>query len=566
MRSAGAGLFGALLMVAPLVAIPILAVVGVPQFAPATASLDPLSVDTELSADLAADDPEPGRTKSRSPRPGGPAARFSSDDLFSEDSPSEDSETGDLSADNESDHGEPTRSGGRESGRRGMVREFPDEPGLGDDDSSNSAPPHRSSAANNQGLGNDWEVEELDEPAEMQAGAGTRPLPAPRSSSSNGNSSRQRDLNEDTSEATPDPIDVVGSTTRSLNPSGKSSAQSPEENRQWSNQAPSERLGDWEAETRSPTPSKRPAATPRSEQYAAAADGAIDFMAPRSQRAGDSRPRPAQRAPAAPPTRSNSTPDGTSGVASLGNDAPRNSGTSASSRVRPIPGTSPTDGAGSGNAGDNSEAVDAGEAPAAPLTRDRLRQQFRDPLAGGGRPAPNNAERPAARPSERATPPRPGDFSPSETDLSAGEPLVPVDAAPAPADPGENNAVDASTDNPEVDLGDAGEARSLAANPSEIDGAADVPTDVAGMDDSIASEQLSWTQAKDRLKAWGITNYRVRNTDEGRFLFYCTAPDRKSSQVSRRFEAEADTPLEAVNMAITEIATWYRSAGRGSRQ
>ncbi len=84
MRSAGAGLFGALLMVAPLVAIPIFAVVGVPQFAPA---VSPVSRDVDASADeFDADELDDGERSSRkvaarSSR-GGTAKRRTADDLY----------------------------------------------------------------------------------------------------------------------------------------------------------------------------------------------------------------------------------------------------------------------------------------------------------------------------------------------------------------------------------------------------------------------------------------------------------------------------------------------------
>lgn len=114
-----------------------------------------------------------------------------------------------------------------------------------------------------------------------------------------------------------------------------------------------------------------------------------------------------------------------------------------------------------------------------------------------------------------------------------------------------------SPGDPAVDLGDAGESRGSTATVAEPG----TPGDTLPVD----SEQLSWTQANKRLKAWGIKTFRVRNTEDGRFVFYCTAPDPHSAQVTRRFEAEADSPLAAVNLAIAEIGEWYQQRTRGGR-
>lgn len=81
MRASGSGPFGAMLMIAPLVAVPILAVVGIPQFAPVVASP---ADENPYEADL---------TKYRAPveEGHGESLRYAADDLFapfSEDSAS----------------------------------------------------------------------------------------------------------------------------------------------------------------------------------------------------------------------------------------------------------------------------------------------------------------------------------------------------------------------------------------------------------------------------------------------------------------------------------------------
>lgn len=528
MRSAGAGLFGALLMVAPLVAIPILAVVGVPQFAPAIASLDPGAVDTELSADLANDSDTPRGPRKRTSR-GASAARSEAAELFSEYP-----DDVDLASDTESGDTE-----GPPPGARNSVREGPKE--NDDVDEETSAPAFDSSAGSRQRLGNDWEVEDPEADMATAGRSGTRPLPSPRSSSGSLARERQGGASTDQDASQSQPIDVMGETADSGATGRRGSAGTRDENRQWSNQAPNDRLGEWEAETQTAGPAAR-----RSDQYASTAEGAIDFMAPRSDRVREQAPRGMASAPRSgnPPTRSTSTPP--ANAAPPRSPGPARSAPSAPARVRPIPGDSASapvrtvQGNTNTELGDSDEVV---EPMPTPLTRDRIRKQFRDPLDSRAVTDADSKDRSGAP----VTPTGAMDFSPSDVDLASGRPLTPAETGePESGATPEGSPLDA-------DLGAEDEARTASVDPSTTSG--------VNPGDAIASEQLSWTEAKDRLKDWGINAYRVRNTDDGRFLFYCTAPDRKTPQISRRFEAEADTPLEAVNMAIAEIAAWYGQSG-----
>ena len=72
MRSTGSGPMGALLMLAPLVAVPILAVVGIPQFAPGNL----IDVNGGKSATFQRENRAPAEPRL------GDAARHDADDLF----------------------------------------------------------------------------------------------------------------------------------------------------------------------------------------------------------------------------------------------------------------------------------------------------------------------------------------------------------------------------------------------------------------------------------------------------------------------------------------------------
>ena len=70
MRASGSGLFGAIFMIAPLIAVPVLAIVGIPQFAPVVAS-----PSSEMDPSELADSPP------QEPRIG-ESARHAGEDLF----------------------------------------------------------------------------------------------------------------------------------------------------------------------------------------------------------------------------------------------------------------------------------------------------------------------------------------------------------------------------------------------------------------------------------------------------------------------------------------------------
>jgi len=547
-------------MVAPLVAIPILAVVGIPQFAPATSSLDPGAVNVELDADLAQ---EPADGKAETPRRSGRSRaenRAAASDLFA-DYATDDAADADRAAasDTALDEEPASAAPGRGRGGSGRVRSLPDSKAeLATESDSLSGNDHEPTAR----LGSDWEVEELDSPADAGSDSPTRPLPSPRSVSGASGRTRSQDSDGRRRSEPREPIDVVGGDTQDLPSNRQPSGGTDAGNRLWSNQAPSDRLGEWEAETPSGASTRPAPPARRTDQIASTDSGAIDFLAPRSRQPAPPAPRPAPRTSAAVPTRTT----GSSAADKAG--AARSPGSPAGSRVRPIPGGAPDATLGDASEGAAAEPRGAGEldemadSGTGPVTRDQLRQQFRDPLGPGspgsgasrsGSSAAGSSGAAGTKPARTAaaSPQRTAEFAPSDRDLAEGEPLSPVTAA---AD--EESAPVDSTGDPAVDLGDAGESRTSTAAVVDAGASAAAPVD---------AEQLSWTQANTRLKAWGIKTFRVRNTEDGRFVFYCTAPDPHSAQVTRRFEAEADSPLAAVNLAIAEIGEWYQQRTRGGR-
>lgn len=67
----------------------------------------------------------------------------------------------------------------------------------------------------------------------------------------------------------------------------------------------------------------------------------------------------------------------------------------------------------------------------------------------------------------------------------------------------------------------------------------------------------TWDEAFNRLEALGIAKYRLepaRNPRE--FLFVCSLATDDSSRITRRFEAVATDPLQAVTQVIAQIETW----------
>ena len=77
------------------------------------------------------------------------------------------------------------------------------------------------------------------------------------------------------------------------------------------------------------------------------------------------------------------------------------------------------------------------------------------------------------------------------------------------------------------------------------------------------SEHSGWQAAARHLKELGIRKYRLEpQLDEVTFTFTCTFASPDNPRVVRRFEAVADTPLEAVQDVLAQIDDWRAGDSR----
>ena len=71
------------------------------------------------------------------------------------------------------------------------------------------------------------------------------------------------------------------------------------------------------------------------------------------------------------------------------------------------------------------------------------------------------------------------------------------------------------------------------------------------------AEPPGWQTAARRLKELGIRKYRLESQIEDQsFTFSCTMASPDNPRVPRKFEADADDPLEAVRIVLAEIDDW----------
>jgi hypothetical protein len=96
----------------------------------------------------------------------------------------------------------------------------------------------------------------------------------------------------------------------------------------------------------------------------------------------------------------------------------------------------------------------------------------------------------------------------------------------------------------------------------------DLTDDLAASLAAAAAEQSGWKAAAERLKELGIRKYRLESQIEAqKFLFTCTLTSPGSSRITRRFEADADNPLEAVEKVLEQVEEWrQRSDTVSSRE
>lgn len=76
---------------------------------------------------------------------------------------------------------------------------------------------------------------------------------------------------------------------------------------------------------------------------------------------------------------------------------------------------------------------------------------------------------------------------------------------------------------------------------------------------SVPSKPLTWSEAVDRLKEFGIRQYQLQPGErEGEFHFSCFFTPEDDPRIRHRFEAEASDPLRAVGNVLAQIENWNR--------
>lgn len=74
-----------------------------------------------------------------------------------------------------------------------------------------------------------------------------------------------------------------------------------------------------------------------------------------------------------------------------------------------------------------------------------------------------------------------------------------------------------------------------------------------------SSDGLTWRRAVQRLNELGIHQFRLEpGRDSGDFYFACEFSPDQDSRITRRFEAEASEPLQAVQLVLQQIDDWTR--------
>jgi hypothetical protein len=70
---------------------------------------------------------------------------------------------------------------------------------------------------------------------------------------------------------------------------------------------------------------------------------------------------------------------------------------------------------------------------------------------------------------------------------------------------------------------------------------------------------LTWDELHHRLNELEIRNFRLEPSRQpNQFIFICSYTLSDSPRVSRRFEAESEEPLKAVEKVLTQIEEWQQ--------
>lgn len=74
---------------------------------------------------------------------------------------------------------------------------------------------------------------------------------------------------------------------------------------------------------------------------------------------------------------------------------------------------------------------------------------------------------------------------------------------------------------------------------------------------SPQAEAGTWQQAAESLDRMGLSDYRLlRGLTEGSFVFVCTMSSASHANITQRFEAESNEPVQAVHNVLRQIEQW----------
>lgn len=157
--------------------------------------------------------------------------------------------------------------------------------------------------------------------------------------------------------------------------------------------------------------------------------------------------------------------------------------------------------------------------------------------------------------------------SPTRKNQQADPPSVNIDdgfeGLEVPAEEADDGQVSADGFNPDLLKADRMNQSKKGAR-----SAVDMPMELPA--ENIAQspgEQSGWQDAARRLKQLGVRKCRLEpQIDEQRFVFICSMASPDNPRVVRRFEADADEPLAAVQQVIEQIDQWRNRGAAGQTE
>jgi hypothetical protein len=180
-------------------------------------------------------------------------------------------------------------------------------------------------------------------------------------------------------------------------------------------------------------------------------------------------------------------------------------------------------------------------------------------IARGEAPAENlNGQRPSGRPM------RPGEAAAGGRGVDANG----FKAGLLPAVHPVKQGMPARKSNGGLDELQAGGVSGAAGDASRVDPRQSgefVMDDLAGGMSQMSSEQSRWQAAAARVKQLGIRKYRLEaQIEDPRFVFRCVFASAENSSVTQLFEADAETPIDAVEQVLRQVEEWLQSQENAS--